>query len=63
MRGRRGRVSNPPAPPSTRLEFGVHQVCPWCKGKGRRVGKKELCGGCDGSGIYARPEKETTEDE
>lgn len=44
---------------SFKLEFGVHEMCIWCRGKGHRVGKTEICGGCKGTGVYARPKKET----
>lgn len=61
-RSGRGRVGNPPTPSKEPLVFGIHEVCPWCRGKGRRVGKKELCGGCNGTGVYARREKEPTDE-
>lgn len=37
-----------PDPPK-RLVFGAHQVCPYCKGKGRKGG--QTCKACSGTGI------------
>jgi hypothetical protein len=39
--------------PPTKLEFGVHRICPSCRGKGKSAtfGK---CGGCNGTGISTR---------
>lgn len=37
-----------PEPPS-KLVFGQHQVCSYCKGKGKKGGR--ICRGCSGTGV------------
>ena len=51
-RGRVGQKRTIEKQPPPKLVFGLHQVCSWCKGTGKRPKRKELCGACGGTGYY-----------
>lgn len=39
-----------------KIEFGRHEICPMCKGKGTRKG--QICGHCRGAKVISREKRE-----